>query len=163
MARDITYIADFQSRRRYASMMYVMYVKWDVTLSMYVHTQGANLTCHIIMHLIQMGVLKNTRELRIQWDGASENVNKTNWRFLVWLLLQKTGLTKIRLQRLIVGHTHYDVDQLHSVFSRKCIGCRRAGSVRKDAHSLSQYSALARYVMYVSMYGSKWDVALSGT
>ena len=107
------------------------------------HTQGANLTCHIIMDLLKMGEFKKTRELRIQWDGAKENVAKNNWRFFVWLLMQKTGLAKIDLGRLIVGHTHYDVDQLHSVFSSKCIGCRRAGSVSKDAHSLNQYKELA--------------------
>ena len=72
--------------------------------------------------------------------GASENVNKTNFRFVIWILMKKTGLTKILLNRLGVGHSHFDVDQHHAVFS---IAVRKNGSARRDVHSLSQYEQCA--------------------
>lgn len=73
--------------------------------------------------------------------GASENVAKTNMRFAIWLLMRQTGLKKIILSRLEVGHTHFDVDQRHAVFS---ISLRTGGTVRTDVHSLSQYEVRAR-------------------
>ena len=55
----------------------------------------------------------------MQIDGASDNVNFTNIHFFCWLLLlmQHLGfpLRHIHLCRLIVGHTHNDVDQRHSL------------------------------------------------
>ena len=49
--------------------------------------KGANLTLTILMEMIRRGNLKRKKELYIQWDGASENVAKTNLRFFIWLLL----------------------------------------------------------------------------
>ena len=49
--------------------------------------KGANLTLTMLVDLIRRGHLKNKTELSIQWDGASENVNKTNFRFFIWLLI----------------------------------------------------------------------------
>ena len=73
-------------------------------------------------------------------SGASENVAKTNWRLVVWLLLRMTGLRKVILSRLPVGHTHFDVDQRHSVFARFLLGILGLlGSTRKDVHSLGIY------------------------
>ena len=54
--------------------------------------------------------------------------------------MRMTGLRKISLCRLIVGHTHFVVDQRHSVFARFLRGIiGRLGSCRKDFHSLSQF------------------------
>ena len=49
--------------------------------------KGANLTLSIIVDLIRRGHLKHKKKVYIQWDGASENVNYTNLRFFIWLLL----------------------------------------------------------------------------
>lgn len=49
--------------------------------------KGANLTLTMIVDLIRRGYLKHKKEVYIQWDGASENVAKTNLRFFIWLLL----------------------------------------------------------------------------
>ena len=51
-----------------------------------------------------------------------------------------TGLRKVVLCRLKVGHTHFVVDQRHSVFARFLKGViGRIGSCRKDVHSLKQF------------------------
>ena len=124
--------------------------------------KGANLTCTILHDLFQKGLLSETSTLVLQWDGsftilthahsctltnvhtcsgASENVAKTNLRFSIWLLMRVTGLLKINLSRLDVGHTHFEVDQRAAVFS---ISIRRGGSALMDVHSLSQYESCAR-------------------
>ena len=94
------------------------------------------MTASILTDLFVKGALKKTHTLVIQWDGASENVAKTNWRFIVWILMRKTGLRKVICSRLEVGHTHFNVDQHHAVFSMHVRGRKNAGSVRKDVHSL---------------------------
>lgn len=49
--------------------------------------KGANLTLTIILDLIRRGNLCDKKQIYVQWDGASENVAKTNLRFFIWLLL----------------------------------------------------------------------------
>ena len=49
--------------------------------------KGVNLTLTILMEMISRGHLKNKSEVIIQWDGASENVVKTNLRFNIWILM----------------------------------------------------------------------------
>ena len=49
--------------------------------------KGANLTLTLLIELIRQGHLSKKSEMFIQWDGASENVAKTNLRFFVWFLL----------------------------------------------------------------------------
>ena len=49
--------------------------------------KGANLTLTIILDLIRRGHLRGKSQVYLQWDGASENVAKTNLRFFIWLLL----------------------------------------------------------------------------
>ena len=49
--------------------------------------KGANLTLTIILDLICRGHLRGKSQVYMQWDGASENVAKTNLRFFIWLLL----------------------------------------------------------------------------
>ena len=49
--------------------------------------KGANLTLTMLLDLISRGHLKGKSQLYMQWDGASENVAKTNLRFFIWLLL----------------------------------------------------------------------------
>ena len=64
----------------------------------------------------------HTQELYIQMDGASDNANFTNIHFFCWflLLMRYLGypLCCIHLCRLIVGHTHNDVDMRHSLSSQ---------------------------------------------
>lgn len=59
------------------------------------------------------------QELFLQIDGASDNVNFANLHFFVWFLLVMHHfgypLYTIHLCRLMVGHTHNDVDQRHSL------------------------------------------------
>lgn len=95
------------------------------------------------MDLFAKGHLSKAHTLVLQWDGASENVAKTNWRLSVWLLMQRTGLRKIIHSRLDVGHSHFDVDQRHGVFARFVRGQRKRGAVRKDVHSLSSFEQVA--------------------
>jgi len=105
--------------------------------------KGANLTASILIDLFSKGLFKNLHTLVIQWDGASENVAKTNWRLVIWLLLRKSGLKTIILCRLEVGHTHFLVDQHHSVFSMHIRGNGKM-KLRKEVHSLGRYSECAR-------------------
>ena len=49
--------------------------------------KGANLTLTIILDLIRRGFMRDKSKVYLQWDGASENVAKTNLRFFIWLLL----------------------------------------------------------------------------
>lgn len=45
--------------------------------------KGANLTLTLLIELIRRGHLSHKSELFLQWDGASENVAKTNLRFFI--------------------------------------------------------------------------------
>ena len=45
--------------------------------------KGVNLTLTMLIDLVRRGHLENKTELNIQWDGASENVAKTNVRFFI--------------------------------------------------------------------------------
>ena len=106
--------------------------------------KGANLTLTLLMDLIRRRHLDGKSEMFIQWDGASENVAKTNLRFFVWFLLmcdsKKLPLQVITVCRLLVGHTHFDVDQRHSVLSRCILGRRGpADRGRRQLHSLSAF------------------------
>ena len=84
--------------------------------------------------------------------GASENVAKSNWRFCIWLLMQKRGLRKIILSRLPVGHTHFVVDQRHSVFARFILGMLGVlGSCRKDIHSLGKHAQIVFINYYYAL------------
>ena len=105
-----------------------------------------NYTC--TMHHVELMYAPCMHELCTHAHvGASENVAKTNWRLCVWLLMRMTGLRKIILCRLVVGHTHFVVDQRHSVFARFLRGIRGLpGSCRKDFHSLTQFVEAAHRV-----------------
>ena len=109
--------------------------------------KGPNLTLTILVDLIRRKHLYGKSEVFIQWDGASENVAKTNLRFFIWLFLyaekHKLPLLTISVCRLLVGHTHFDVDQRHSVLSRSILGrLGPADKGRKTLHSLSAFKAL---------------------
>ena len=109
--------------------------------------KGANLTLTILIDMIRRKHLYGKSEVYIQWDGASENVAKTNLRFFIWLLLyaehHNLPLLTITVCRLLVGHTHFDVDQRHSVLSRSILGrLGPADQGRKELHSLSAYKRL---------------------
>ena len=60
---------------------YILYRKLPVI------KKGANVTLTILVDMISNGHLKGIKQLFLQWDGASENVNYTNTRFCTWLLL----------------------------------------------------------------------------
>ena len=83
---------------------------------------GANLTLTILCYMFSLGVFDHTSKLYIQWDGASDNVNVTNFYFLTWLLMVSGSLglplVTIVVSRLCVGHTHFDVDAFHGVLSK---------------------------------------------
>ena len=77
----------------------------------------------------------------MQIDGASDNVNFTNIHFFVWFLSLMGHLDyplrHVYLCRLIVGHTHNDVDMCHSLSSQK----------RKRCHSnLWSFSSYKRWL-----------------
>ena len=72
--------------------------------------KGANLTLTLLMELVRRGHLSRKSELFVQWDGASENVAKTNLRFFIWLLLmcnsKSLPLQTITICRFIVLFLH---------------------------------------------------------
>ena len=87
------------------------------------------------MYMHIYGILSCDHDDVLLVTGASENVAKTNWRFVVWLLMRKSGLLTVLSSRLDLGHTHYDPDQRHAVFNQSVRGIR-GGRQRKDIHSL---------------------------
>ena len=96
---------------------------------------GANLTCTILFDMYQRGDFDDKVELRIQWDGASDNVSYTCFYFFLFLLVHRdelglTSLKRIVANRLPVGHTHADIDQMFSVFSQYMFG---RGGRRREA------------------------------
>jgi hypothetical protein len=70
-------------------------------------TTGANLTLTILLRMFSLGVLDRAKEFVVNWDGASDNINKTAIKVLTWFLLsaEKEGwpLRKIILLRLKVN------------------------------------------------------------
>ena len=75
---------------------------------------GANMSCSILMALIESGALRGKKRLYLQIDGASDNVAYTVLYFSAWLLLMAQAgrfgedlvVESIVLSRLPVGHTH---------------------------------------------------------
>ena len=116
---------------------YIIYRRLPVT------PKGANLTATILLDLFAKGYLRKAHTLVLQWDGASENVAKTNWRLAIWLLMREKGLRNIVFSRLDVGHSHFAVDQRHGVFARCVRGQRKRGCVRQDVHSLGAFEDIA--------------------
>ena len=54
-------------------------------------------------------------ELLFQGDGGPENWNKISFAFAVFLLEKYPELNRVRFSRLMVGHTHNDLDQKFSI------------------------------------------------
>ena len=75
---------------------------------------GANMSCSILMALIESGALRGKKRLYLQINGASDNVAYTVLYFSAWLLLMAQAgrfgedlvVESIVLSRLPVGHTH---------------------------------------------------------
>ena len=109
---------------------------------------GFNINATIIVDLLARKEidLQNTNEIRLQVDGASDNV----CLFMVYLwthyllFAQETGLafSTIRISRLIVGHTHFDVDQLFSVLSVALFGTKTRSRRRNNVYTLDEFIAL---------------------
>ena len=84
---------------------------------------GANFTIHCVLSMLER-VLKSSREgtlpdtIFIQFDGASENANV--YVLAICELLITAGLTKkVVVSRLMVGHTHCDVDGIFGILWKK--------------------------------------------
>ena len=107
---------------------------------------GANITATIMHALFSQGKFDGKETAYIQWDGANDNVAFTNVYYFVWLLLasQRKGATlkTIVISRFLVGHTHFDVDQLFSVFSQFIFGSRRLQRKRRDMFTLSEFKEM---------------------
>jgi hypothetical protein len=101
---------------------------------LFAHTQGVpkggNLICTILYHCLRAlfssgGIASSTRWLQCQCDGGSENINKTVLAFFA-VMIAKGWVSKVTIHRLVVGHTHSQIDQLfHAVRAgvrRKAIG-----------------------------------------
>ena len=91
----------------------------------------------------------------MQMDGASDNVNFTNINFFCWflLLMKHLGypLRHVHLCRLMVGHTHNDVDMRHSLSSQARIA---------QEPNLWSFTAFKKWLMKVHSNELKefWDV-----
>ena len=91
-----------------------------------------------------LGLYDSTRTLYIQWDGAKDNVNVTNFYALAWLLLvcDSLGLpllVTIVVSRLEVGHTHFDVDAFHGILSKFLYGCVKTNDSRRSVHTARSF------------------------
>ena len=71
---------------------------------------GANMTLTILCYLFSAGIFDATHTLYIQWDGARDNVNVTNFYFLAWLLMVAAGelatLSEFNCGRQVGGWAH---------------------------------------------------------
>ena len=107
---------------------------------------GANITSTIMHALHSAGKFDGKETAYIQWDGANDNVAFTNVYYFVWLLLasqtRRATLKTIVISRFLVGHTHFDVDQLFSVFSQFIFGSRRLQRKRRDMFTLSEFKEM---------------------
>jgi len=78
-------------------------------------TKGANIICTILYFTLRSiftgpGKTNASRVLHLQCDGGSENINKTVFGFLTYLIAIG-WVDDVRLNRMPVGHTHSTVDQ----------------------------------------------------
>ena len=123
---------------------------------------GFNINATILVDLLARKVidLQTTDEIRLQVDGASDNV--CTYMVYLWthylLWAQETGLalTKIRVSRLIVGHTHFDVDQLFSVLSVALFGTKTQHRRRIDVYTLDEFKSLVRNTFGDQLHGVKY-------
>lgn len=79
-----------------------------------------NLTIHCLLSvLLTMDIKSLPKKLMIQMDNTSrENKNNTVLRFAGYLV-ERQLFESVVISFLPVGHTHCDVDQLFSCFSRE--------------------------------------------
>lgn len=126
---------------------------------------GANLTLTILCHLFAAGIFDNTRRLYIQWDGARDNVNITNFYFLTWVLMVAGSLglhlNSIVVSRSEVGHTHFDVDAFHAVLSKYLYGCVKTNDSRRSIHTVRafkehMYACYPSLAAFIDVHRS-WD------
>lgn len=87
------------------------------------------------------GLVDNTgMRLHLQVDGASDNWNKVVFAYCV-LLVHIGMFRRVTIGRMPVGHTHFDVDQLHSLVSCAFSGRGRQSS-GGDAVNLTAFLSL---------------------
>ena len=125
-------------------------------------TTGANLTLTILLRMFELGVFDRAVEIILNWDGASDNVNKTVMKVLCWFLISAEAcgwpLRKVRtltythlyfilysmyvhshtthmqltLLRLQVGHTHDLLDASWGILSQVVYGRHSRGESCRD-------------------------------
>ncbi len=81
--------------------------------------KGANLTIFILLHVLNKWVIKYKRypdEIFFQADGGSENANKYVLAFMEFLVAKRLA-QRAYFSRLLVGHTHNDVDGMFGTLS----------------------------------------------
>ena len=127
---------------------------------------GFKQTGTIFQDLISKGKLDSTDELRLQLDGASDNVCNTNVYFCIWHLLyaQEHGLrlSVVCISRLIAGHTHFNVDQMFAIFSMYVMDKRSDARRHLNVYTLSEvkealkqaHKSNLRYITYI---GATWN------
>ena len=89
---------------------------------------GANLCATTMIHTLvkwqhdqRAQELDLPRTLKVLVDGGPENVNITMMALFAWLVTQRV-FSDIYVSRLIVGHTHNDLDQRWSVVAQRLHG-----------------------------------------
>ena len=120
---------------------------------------GANITCTIFADMFAKDKFDNKRDVTIQVDGASDNICNTNVYFFCAVLLiaheQKQALRSITNNRMLSGHTKFDVDQHWSKTSGYMYVNKKNGYRRRDVFTMSEFEGachaahknLAQYVM----------------
>ena len=115
---------------------------------------GANMVLTILCYLFAAGIFDYTSRLYMQWDGARDNVNVTNFYFLAWLLMVAGSLglplASIVVSRLEVGHTHFDVDAFHGILSKYLYGCVKTNDSRRSIHTVRAFKE-HMYACYPSL------------
>jgi len=112
-------------------------------------SHGGNLSITIYMCMFAYRTFDNMDTILVQIDGSSDNVNVTSVYYFIWMLLgaQKAGasLHTVRLSRLIVKHTHNDVDRYFSILSRFIWGCTSWGFRRRNVWFIKAFMTCVRH------------------
>ena len=127
---------------------------------------GFNINASIIVDLLARKVvdLQTTNEIRMQVDGASDNV--CTYMVYLWthylLWAQETGhaFSCVRVSRLIVGHTHFDVDQLFSVLSVALFGTKTRSRRRLDVYTLEAFLEIVKNAFGTNLQSIKYVGAM---
>ena len=116
---------------------------------------SANAICEVVMRVIEEIGAQRPTHLFVQVDNCSENKCKTLLA-LADLLVERNIFEKVQFNFLVVGHTHEDIDQWFSTFSKK-ISHKDVWTPNKMLYYLSKMSDRAEINPKVVFVSSRHD------